>query len=361
MPYTYIYVSRASPGVDKRLPLVAVGAFCVALVLLVAVEEGFPGHTLTNPFLPRSHSSGTPPGLAWSLLPSAGSAPPTASGMIAYYPPMQELVLLTSPGGCAGSETWIFSDGSWLNLTPDIGPGPSPARTDGGLVYDSAIGALVLFGGSSSCGVYNDTWTFANDAWTPIATPEAPPPLYGFAMAYDASDGYVLLTGGCCVDGADSHETWAFQNDAWSNLTNGTGPSVDLNGAMTYDPAAGEVVYVDGYASGYVAQSTWTFHAGVWQRVYPSHAPSNRAGMGLVYDTALGKVVLLGGYTKVTTGVWQNLTDTWSFGGTDWSNLTASVTDSPPFVSGPTLMTYDGSLNEVVLFLGSSGTWVLGP
>ncbi len=345
---------------DRRLPFVAIAAFCVALVLLVAVEEGLPGHPLTNPFVPHGHSGGTPPGLAWSLLPES-NAPPTASGMIAYVPSVQELVLLTSAGGCSGSDTWIFDRGLWENITPLIGPGPSPARSDGGLVYDPAIGGLVLFGGDSPCGVYNDTWTFVNDTWTRIVTPTAPPPLDGFAMTYDAGDGYLLLTGGCCVDGQDSNETWSFADGTWTDLPQDGSPVVDLYSAMAYDPNLDEVVFLGGYASGFVSQATWTFHNGSWLRHYPVSSPSNRAGMGLSYDSALGKVVLLGGYTKVTTGVWQNLTDTWSYGGTGWSNLTASVTDSPPFVSGPTLMTYDGALNEVVLFLGPSGTWVLGP
>ncbi len=279
---------------------------------------------------------------------------------MSYSPADGELILVESGGGCGPSSTWGFSSNAWQNLTAKVGGGPSPSRGLGGLVYDGADGYLVLFGGSSPCGVYNDTWTFANDTWSRLTTATAPPPLYGFAMTYDASDGYVLLTGGCCIGGEISRETWTFQHGQWSNLTQSPSPVVDLDSGMTYDSILGEVVFVGGYAEGFVSQATWTFHNGTWQRLYPAVSPSNRAGVGLAYDGALKQDVLVGGYTKVTKGVWVNLTDTWTYGGGRWQNLTSGLTESPPFVSGPALMTYDPPLQEIVMFLGYNQTWVFG-
>ena len=99
-------------------------------------------------------------------------------------------------------------------------------------------------------------------------------------MTYDASDGYVLLTGGCCISGGISRETWTFQHGQWTNLTQSPSPVVDLDSGMTYDSTLGEVVFVGGYASGFVSQATWTFHNGTWLRLYPAVSPSNRAGIG---------------------------------------------------------------------------------
>ena len=62
--------------------------------------------------------------------------------------------------------------------------------------------------------------------------------------------------------------------------------------------------------------------------------------------------MLVGGYTKITKGVWANLTDTWTYGGGHWQNLTSGLTASPPFVSRPTLMAYDSASKEIVMFLG---------
>jgi hypothetical protein len=277
--------------------------------------------------------------------------------MMAYLPTSQQVILLDSNGSCHSSSTWAFANGTWTNLTSSVGAGPDPARSNGGLAYDAAEGGLLLFGGSSPCGVYNDTWVFTGTRWLPVTTSTAPPPLDGFAMTYDASDGYVVLTGGCCVEGRDSNQTWAFIRGTWTNLTQSPSPIVNQNSAMTYDSSLGEVVYLGGYGTGYVSQATWTFHGGVWTRLYPTVSPSSRAGMGLTYDANRSEVVVLGGYTKVAEGVYVNLTDTWSYSGGSWDNLTGSLNVSPPYVAGPDLMTYDPASQEVLLFLGHDETW----
>jgi len=219
---------------------------------------------------------------------------------------------------------------------------------------------MVLFGGSSPCGVYNDTWTFSNNAWARLTTSVAPPPLRGFAMTYDAADRYVLLTGGLGTGGQLSRETWTFQHGHWTNLTQSPTPIVDFNSGMTYDSSIGEILFVGGYASGFVSQATWTFHNGTWLRLYPSASPSNRAAMGLAYDGSLKKDVLVGGYTKVTKGVFVNLTDTWTYAGGPWQNLTSSLARSPPYAAGTTLMSYDPARQQIVMFLGYGQTWAFG-
>jgi len=339
---------------------VAIVVVCVLLVVVIAVAEEAPSHRITNPTLPYPKPTPSPTGgKNWSLLRTAAS-PLSISSMMAYDPSDRELILVDSEGGCGASYTWAFSGGAWVNLTPVVGPGPSPARGNGGLVYDAADGYLVLFGGSSPCGVYNDTWTFSDNVWTRLVTSSAPPRLSQFAMTYDASDGYVLMTGGCCIGGVDSRETWDFHGGLWTNLTAAETPIVASGSSMTYYPGLGAVVFVGGYASGYVSQATWTYHAGNWTRLYPAPSPSNRAGMGFAYDQALSKDVLLGGYTKITTGVFVNLTDTWTFGNGRWQNVTGDLATSPPFASGSALMEYDVATSQIVLFLGYEQTWVFG-
>jgi hypothetical protein len=346
--------------VDRRIPLAGIGLFSVVLVAVLLISGNIPIPNIKNPTLPSPNSTTPPtPGANWTRL-STTASPATTSSMMAYVPTTHEIILVDSGRTCGSSSTWAFVGGAWENLTPLVGPGPNPARGSGGMVYDGADGYLVLFGGSSPCGVYNDTWTFANGTWTRLSTPAAPPPLYRFAMTYDASDGYVLLTGGCCIGGQISRETWSFEHGNWTNLTQSPSPIVDLDSAMTFDSTLGEVVFVGGYASGYVSQATWTFHGGLWTRLYPTISPSNRAGMGFAYDEVLAGDVLVGGYTKITQGVYVNLTDTWTYESGHWQNATAALTASPPFVSGPALMSYDPGRQQIVLFLGYDQTWVFG-
>jgi hypothetical protein len=67
------------------------------------------------------------------------------------------------------------------------------------LAYDSALGKLVLFGGSNagSNGPYfTDTWSWNGSTWTQLNPTGGPPPeRYAFGMAYDPSQG-VLIYGG---------------------------------------------------------------------------------------------------------------------------------------------------------------------
>jgi len=331
------------------------------LVVLLVVATVLYAHLPATPALPPAGTlpKSPIPGPNWTLL-NTTSSPVTADSMMTYDPPIAQILLLDSENRCGETYTWTFAGGEWRNQTSNVGPGPTPARGQGGLVYDAADGELVLFGGTSPCGTYNDTWTFANNTWTHISTAVAPPPLWGFEMTYDAADRYVLLTGGCCIHGGDSHETWEFHGDGWTNLSEAPTPVVDLQSGMVFDQSIGKVLFVGGYASGFVSQSTWTFVNGTWVRVYPIDSPANRAGVGLAFDGRLGRDILVGGYTKVSKGVFINLTDTWSYGSGGWTNLTSQLTGSPPFVSGPTLMAYDASTRQVVLFLGFDETWVFG-
>ena len=353
---SYKYTPVRVRPVNRRLPLALVLLLGLALVVGLVIASGIPLPALLNPSIPPNGYIPAPPGPNWTEL-QPGLSPSSNDSMMTYVPSVGGLMLVTGSAGCGASSTWVFEGGVWVNLTRQVGPGPSPGRGNGGLVYDTADNYAVFFGGASGCGVFNDTWTFSNNTWSRISTPVAPPPLYSFSMTYDASDGYVLLTGGCCIAGADARATWAFHAGAWTNVTSGPGPVVDADSAMTYDAALGEVVFVGGYASGYVAQSTWTYHAGTWVRLFPAISPSNRAGLGLAYDTALGRDVLVGGYTKVTTGVYVNLTDTWQYENGKWQNLTATLDGTPPFVTSPTLVAYDPPRDALVLFAGPGETW----
>jgi hypothetical protein len=349
---------------DRRLPLVLVAVVSVALIVSLVITDAIPLPAIGNPSIPPGGYIPPTPGSNWTHLATVGSPTNSSAGMMTYLPSSGELLLVDPGPGCGPSTTWVFSGGSWVNLSGQVGPGPTPGRGRGGLAYDAADGYAVLFGGASPCGTYNDTWTFENNIWTQLTTTSAPPPLSEFAMTYDATDGYVLLTGGCCIAGANSRETWAFAHGIWTNLTQSPTPVVDSNSAMTFDASLGVVVFVGGYASGFVSQATWTFVGGVWTRVYPAVSPANRAGLGLAYDAAISKVVLVGGYTKVSRSVFVNLTDTWTYelryGNGYWLNLTAGLTGTPPFVTAPGLMAYDAARQQVVLFAGYDETWTFG-
>ena len=60
--------------------------------------------------------------------------------------------------------------GNWVHRTPTTSPS---ARSGPSMVYDAAIGEVVLFGGYNSGGL-NDTWTYDGSEWTQLVAHHQP-------------------------------------------------------------------------------------------------------------------------------------------------------------------------------------------
>jgi len=67
------------------------------------------------------------------------------------------------------------------------------------VTYDSAVNAVVLFGGypgTSWEDTLNDTWTWNGTNWTQFHPATVPPNRYSFGMDYDPAYKAVLMFGG---------------------------------------------------------------------------------------------------------------------------------------------------------------------
>ena len=135
---------------------------------------------------------------AWTLQTPA-SSPPARRAPLAYDPSTGKVLLFGGEGSYSGptyGDTWLWDGGNWTQQSPATSP---PARSMASLAYDSALGKLVLFGGSNagSNGPYfTDTWSWNGSTWTQLNPTGGPPPeRYAFGMAYDPSQG-VLIYGG---------------------------------------------------------------------------------------------------------------------------------------------------------------------
>jgi hypothetical protein len=121
---------------------------------------------------------------------------------------------------------------------------------------------------------------------------------------------------------------------------------------MTYDAARGEVVLFGGTDDDDLGD-TWTWDGTDWTQRTPAHHPSARFGMGMTYDSARSEVVLFGG--AVAGG-----DDTWTWDGTDWTQRTPPHAPPGRWDMG---MTYDAARGQVVLFGGLGAgylrdTWI---
>jgi len=240
---------------------------------------------------------------SWSQGPAAPAALKARSGAaMAYDPAIGKLVLF----GGAGTEwppygdTWYFNGTSWTQ-----GPSAPPAmggRVGAGMVYDDALGKLVLFAGSGTK-AYNDTWLFNGTSWT--AGPASPAGLDSrvfFPMSYDQTVGKVIVAGG---DGA--LDTWSFDGTSW---TPGPDMPADLGPMdrfrMVYDPQLGANVLFGGIGPAAVHGVGWLFRPAIasWiQMGSGDYKPSNRMDGQMVWVPTRDAIMLVGGESDQNDGV----------------------------------------------------------
>ena len=272
---------------------------------------------------------------AWQMADVASCPPPTWSGAMA---PMTidgrpTLILFggvryTGPDKDEKgvSDTWMWDGSSWTQLHPTVSP---PALYDESMVYDPVHGQIVLFGGTNTSGQGVDlTYTFDGHNWTDRTdygdvhtNAHTPPARRNTMMAFDASDGGVVVFGGKLDDGALTNSVWLWNGATWSILMPAS--ACDANavpcsrdyGGLAPDPATHGVVLFGGsdVTGTALANETWVFHAGGWTKKVPAHSPGARslAAFAPLDDNT---DLLFGGDA-------DNAGQTWSWDGTDWTSV----------------------------------------
>jgi hypothetical protein len=160
----------------------------------------------------------------------------------------------------------------------------------------------------------------------------------GAAMAWDASDGYVVLYGGESFTEVATNDTWTYLNGVWTNETaNVTGAPAGLVGAaMAFDPSSDKIVLFGGWNhTAFSENYTYTYHGGAWTNITASAGtpPSGRIFPTLTTDSTDGQLVLFGG--RGSSGSW--LHDTWTFKNGGWTNVTSLQPFAMPVIYSPIL------------------------
>ena len=293
---------------------------------------------------------------------------PRDSGSLADNPSLGVAILFGGYGGYG--DTWEFSNGKWIQLissaacTQGGGNTTCPsARSDGAMAWDPVLSGDVLFGGDNGTAL-NDTWLFHAGKWTELIAPTActavtgtepcPAPREESSLAYDSTDGYMVLFGGYDGSSVDFGDTWTLVNSTWHYLSAASGcancPGTRSLAGLADDPALGGLLMFGGYA---YRGDSWIFAQGNWTPEAPSNAPTARWGASMAWDPAENMVLLFGG----TDGSAFN--DTWGFAAGTWTLLDSSVvcrTSACPSPRSGAAMGWDATTGQMVLFGGQSST-----
>src|SRR5579864_1760768 len=234
---------------------------------------------------------------------------------------------------------------NWTQQNPQTSPAP---RGTVFLTFDSKHSQVVLFGGLTSNGPQNDTWTWNGTNWTEINPAQSPPPRSIAAIAYDSQHGQTVVFGGLGPSNSVLGDTWLFDGSNWTQSQQ-SGPPARVTHAMAYDSQHGQVVMFGGVNSNMVSlNDTWLWDGSTWTLAHPQFSPPPRYGHAMAYDSTHGQVVLFGGNTGSSS-----LSDTWLWDGTNWKKATPP--NSPP-ASLLHQMAYDPAHDQVVLFGGGTST-----
>lgn len=236
---------------------------------------------------------------------------------------------------------------------------PPPARTSAAMVYDPAMGAMLLYGGNTYNAQFGDTWSFSKtNGWRKLTPAISPPPLQGASLAYDPTTKTAVLFGGNLghIGGSgtwtDSNQTWTWDGVTWTQQTPPASPparSWNATNGMVFDAQLGKVVLFGGYGAGFIIMDdtwVWDGKSKTWTQLFPAHSPSARTAT-LAYDEIAKQILLFGGWSN---GVAYD--DTWAYDGVDWVQRKPKTSPRTRADNG---LAYDPVLQSVVLFGGLAG------
>ena len=324
--------SRNLPWLIVLLILVTAVAGVAAYFLYFRDAGGTDtGSTATTAAAPSDTTIPMARAAIWTKLFTPGDMPAARSHHAMVYDPTTDRTILFGGSNRNGKfdDTWAFdlASKSWTKLATSSGPS---ARDRSQMVYNSAAGDIILFGGSDASEDRNDLWAFdaKSKAWTELKPAGVlPQARQGHSMVYEPNTGRVLVFGGLSDDtGELLNDLWAYDlaTNAWTLLTPpGSLPAGRQLASMSYFPASQLVLLFGGLSLGTSADSDlgdmWAYNAmaNTWTQIGPlGTAPISRQGQAMVAAPALGGLLMFGGLHGETdldeTWLFEPLTNTWS-------------------------------------------------
>jgi hypothetical protein len=259
---------------------------------------------------------------------------------------------LSGPFGSISDETWLYSFGAWIQLSPTNSP---PATNGIELAYDINRGVYVTYGGTPGGFIggtaLDRTWEFdmATQNWTEIVPANTPGGRANYAMTYDSTRNVTVIYGGelSTLLVGDSDQTWEWDGTDWTRTATTGTPGPLERASMCFHQGLNKTVMFGGInvLTGGVS-TTWLYDGSTWTAANVTGTrPAARTGCSMVYDNFRQVCIMTGGQNP-TNGTPFN--DTWEWDGTNWTQVTSSYTNGRLDFG----MAFDVSSRQTVMFGG---------
>lgn len=282
-------------------------------------------------------------GANWTQL-STSTTPQDHSGGYMLYVPDLDKTYLFSGFMFSGESTypqnawWAWDGKNWADTT--MGDAPPP-RSYCSMAYDEDRKCVVMFGGSTTNALsLSDTWEWDGTHWTRRYPAAAPPPRCGASLAYDPSHKAMILFGGFVNSPFQYYDdTWMWDGTNWTKLNPATHPPEQYLATMAYDRTQGYILLNNGTAPGYktIPPGTWQWDGTNWKLCQPQLQPGTGGVIG--YDTTRHATLLM------------TSTDLYSWDGNtaNWTRLNVSP---KPRGRDPIIGAFNPDQGEILLFGG---------
>jgi hypothetical protein len=269
-------------------------------------------------------------------------------------------------------DTWEFDSLTWRQIVPQNPPLPLDLHA---MSYDLVTRKTVMFGGVA--GIVNNpasaiTYEYDGSDWHEVSLNSGyPEGRYDHKMVYDTARGKHVLYGGfvCRVDPGAGFctfrpvsETWEFDSNArtWT-LRSTSGPPRRFEFGLAYDSTCNQAVLFGGMlqdTTGVASygNDTWVWNggSGTWTQMVPAHRPAGRREFAMTFDKVRNVVVLLGGIMPDvispdgTSWSEKYTKETWEWNGTDWTDKTSQYNFGTNAV--PSALVYETARQQVLMF-----------
>jgi PKD repeat protein len=176
----------------------------------------------------------------WSNVTSAVTGGPSILDYGRWDPPSHAIVGYASTAtNCSGTASTVSFNGTAWSVLNATSP-PGPVTQGGGLVYDPADSAMVLFGGgydtNGICAFRSNTWEYGNGTWTNRTAGLAAAPYARCcdSVAYDPTQKVVVLVGGAETSQAYIGDTWTFPAAPLALTLNRSASAVGVTVAVNF-------------------------------------------------------------------------------------------------------------------------------